>query len=95
MQIIYKCYNKIDIFEGIDVSKRNTYKDCSICHYWHFLDKGFKYQSFVCNGCHVVLMMFMNHNNIAIYQCIMSRITKSEAINLLKNSALNEKSGSL
>ena len=33
----------------------------------------------------------MNHNNIAIYQCIMSRIPKSEAINLFKNSDLNEK----
>ena len=23
-----------------------------ICHYWYFKDTGFKYQPYVCNGCH-------------------------------------------
>ena len=37
-----------------------------ICHYGHFLDKGFKFQSFVCNGCHDVLKMSNNINSFAI-----------------------------
>ena len=32
-------YNRIDISEGIDISKTNASKECHICHYWCFLDK--------------------------------------------------------
>ena len=31
-----------------------------------FLDKGFKFQANVCNGCHDLLMMSMNLSHIAI-----------------------------
>ena len=58
-----------------------------ICHYWHFLDKGFKFQSFVCNGCHDVLKMSHNINSFAIsnshgvdYCCIINEISKSKAV---------------
>ena len=61
----------------------------------YFLDKGF---TFVCNGCHDLLMMFMSLSNIAIlnikrtdYCCIISRISKSEAINLMQNIDLAKK----
>ena len=27
-------------------------KECDICHYWYFLNKGSKFQPDVCNGCH-------------------------------------------
>ena len=64
-----------------------------------FLDKGFKFQPDVCNRCHDLLMMSMNLRDIAIlnfkgadYCCIISGITKSEAINLMKNFDLAEKS---
>ena len=47
-------------------------------------------------------MISMNFSDIAIlniqsadYCCIISGITKSEAINLMKNIDLNEKSGTL
>ena len=30
-------------YDGIDINKTNTSKGCDICHYWYFLDKGFKY----------------------------------------------------
>ena len=26
-------YDKIDIFEGIDINKTNASKECHICHY--------------------------------------------------------------
>ena len=36
-------FDKIDISEGIDVDKTSESKECNICHYWDFLDKGFKF----------------------------------------------------
>ena len=64
------------------------------------LDKGFKFQPDVCNGCHDVLMMYMNLGNIAIlningayYRCIANGISKNEAINLLKNVDFAKKGG--
>ena len=55
----------IDVSKGIDINKTGTSKACIICSYWHFLEKGFKFQSSVCNGCHDVLM-FIDINSIAI-----------------------------
>ena len=82
-------YDRIDVSEWIDVIKANASKGCDICHYWYFLNKGFKFQTYVCNKFHNFLMMSMNLNDIAIsnikgsdYCCIISRISKSEAINL-------------
>ena len=45
-------YERIDILEGINSDKTNKSRECIICHYWHFRDIGFKYQPYVCNGCH-------------------------------------------
>ena len=45
-------YERIDISEGIDVNKTNLSKECDICHYWYFKDIGFKYEKYLCNGCH-------------------------------------------
>ena len=77
-------YDRIDISEGIDVNKTSKSKGCDICHYWYFLNKGFKFQSYICNGCHGLLMMSMNLNNIAIlniknadYRCVVTGISKS------------------
>ena len=36
-------YEKIDISEGIDQNKSSNSKECSICHYWLFLDINFNY----------------------------------------------------
>ena len=45
-------YDRIDISEGIDINKTNLSKECDICHYWYFKDIGFKYEPYLCNGCH-------------------------------------------
>ena len=42
---------------GIEVSKTSASKECDICHYLYFLDKGFNIQPDVCNGSHDVLMI--------------------------------------
>ena len=53
-------YERIDIPEGIDFGKTNKSVECMICHYWYFKDIGFKYQPYVCNGCHDFSMIAQN-----------------------------------
>ena len=95
-------YDRIDIFKGIDVNKTSQWKELDICHSLEFLHKRFKFQPYVCSGCHDVLMVSMNLSNIVIlnihgvdYCCIISRISKSEAVTLLQKADLNEKCGAL
>ena len=45
-------FDSIDVSEGIDINKTSASKECDICHYWFFLDKGFQSQMHVCNRCH-------------------------------------------
>ena len=45
-------YDRIDISEGIDFNKISLSKQCDICHYWYFKDIGFKYEPYLCDGCH-------------------------------------------
>ena len=95
-------FDRIDASEGIDFNKTSKSKECDICQYWFLLEKGFKFQPNVCNGCHHLLLMSMNLSNIAIlniksadYRCITSGIGKSEAMNLMQNTDLIEKSRTL
>ena len=95
-------YDRIDVSKGIDVNITSEWKDCEVCHYWDFLDKGFKFQPNACNACHDILMLSMNLNDITIlnvhsanYCCIIYRISKSEAINLKQNIVLSKKSEKL
>ena len=67
-----------------------------ICCYW-FFNHGFKFQDSVCNGCRDLAMLSLNISDIAIitaknvyYRCIIRKISKFEAINLLKNSVLED-----
>ena len=48
------------------IRQTSTSRECNICHYWYFSDKGLRFQVDVCNGCHDILMMSMNLSNIAI-----------------------------
>ena len=59
-------FDRIDIFEGNDVNKTSESKECNICHYWYFLEKGFKFRLYIYNRCHDLVMTSMNLNNIAI-----------------------------
>ena len=93
-------YDRNDVSEGIDVNKTSKSKESDIRHYWHFLNKGFRFQLNVCNGCYDLVMMSINLSNIVVlniesadYCCIVSGINKSEAINLLQNIDLIAKSG--
>ena len=59
-------YERIDISEGIDINKTNLSKESGISHYWYFNDNGFKYEPYLCNGCHDLMQKAMGFNNIAI-----------------------------
>ena len=59
-------YDRIDVSEGIDVNKTSKSEECDICHYWCFLNRGFKFQPNICNRSHDLLMMSMNLSSIAI-----------------------------
>ena len=87
-------YDRIDISKEIDLTKSNKSKEYIICHYLSF-NNGFKFQDYICNGCHDLIMLSVNISGIAIftvknvdYGCIIHNISKSETIDLLKNSVL-------
>ena len=77
-------FDRIKVSEGIDLNKTSESKECDICHYWYFLNKGFKFQPNFCKRCHDLLMMSMNLSHIAVlnikgsdYRCIISGISKN------------------
>ena len=97
IKILY--YDRINVSKGTDVNKTSASKECDIYHYWYFLNYSFKFEPNVCNRCHDLLIMSVNLRDIAIlnitdsdYCCIISLISKNEAINLMQNADLTEKS---
>ena len=77
LQMLY--FDRIDVCGGTDVIKRSASKECNICHYCYFLNKGFKFQPNAWNRYHDLLMMSMNLSDIGIlnmegfhYRCIIS-----------------------
>ena len=95
-------YEEIDISEGIDVNKTNLAKECDIWHYWYFKGIGFKYEPYLCNGCHGLMQNAMAFNNIAIvyikentYRIQFWYMSKDNAINIMTGSNLLDKRGVL
>ena len=71
--------------------------ECDICHYWYFLDKNFSYEPYFCNGCHDLMQKAMNFNFAIVsitgndYKIHFWYMSKDEAISIVHNSDLNEK----
>ena len=93
---------RIDISEGIDVNKTNLLKECDIFHYWYFKDIAFKYEPYLCNGCHDLMQKAMSFNNIAIayvkgsaYRINFWYMSKDDATNIMNGSILLDKRGVL
>ena len=83
-------YDKIDASERIDINKITESKECNICYYWYFLNKGFNFQPNICNRFHHLLMMSRSLSDIVVLnnksansRCIISGIMKNETINLM------------
>ena len=90
-------YERIDFSKMIDFNKSSKSKKCMICHYWYFIDIGYKFQPYVCNCCHDISMMAYELKNIAIlnvsvdYRCILWGISRNGAVNILNKSKLDDK----
>ena len=91
-------YQRIDISDGIGFDKSNNSVECMICHYWYFKDTGFKYQPFVCDGCHDFSMVVQNLDDFEIlkikgvdYSCCVVNMSKNHATDLLNNYILINK----
>ena len=95
-------YERIDISDGIDVNKSDESKECTLCHYWYFLDKSFSYGPYLCDGCYSMTQKCDKLKNIAItrikknvYRICFLFMSKHEAIKLMANSKVIDKKGFL
>ena len=97
-------YDRINISEGIGINKKNVSKECDICHYWYFKGIGFKYECnsiepYLWNGFHGLMQKAINFTDVAIvsvkgsdYRIHFWCMSKDDAISIINNSNLNEKS---
>ena len=91
-------YDRIDISEGIVINKTNGSKECKICRYWYFKGIGFKYEPYLCNGCHGLMQKVISFNDAAIvyvkgnaYRTHFWYMSKNDAISIMKTSNLIDK----
>ena len=93
-------YDRIDLSEVIDVNKTSAAKECDICHYWYFKDICFRYEPYLCNGCHDLMQKAMSFNGVAIvyikrnaYRIHFWYMSKDDAISIMTNSNLTDRKG--
>ena len=91
-------YERIGCSEGIDFNKGKNSVKCMICNYWYFKDIGFKYQPYVCNGCHDFSMTIQNLSDFYVvanknvdYRVYITGVDKKAGVFILKNSDLSDK----
>ena len=96
-------YNRIDIPEGTDIKKcKETSRKCSLCKFYYFLDKNFKYGPYLCDGCYDMSMKAVSMQNLAIinhnrnqYRVNFAFMSKKDAYNLIKNATIMGEKGTL
>ena len=91
-------YKRIDCSKDIDFGKGENSVKCMICGYSYFKDIGFKYQPYVCNGCHDFSMTVQNLSNFFVvtikkvhYRVYITSVDKKAAVFILQNSDLSDK----
>ena len=91
-------YEKIDIFDGIDINKSDESKEFMLCHYWYFLDKSFSYRPYLCDGCYNMMQKCSKLKNIAlirikksVYRICFLFMSKGEVTKLMTNFNLIDK----
>ena len=97
-------YDRINISEGIDINKcEKTSRKCSLCNFYYFLDKNFKYGPHLCDGCYDMSMKAVSMQNLAIiinhngnyFHVIFAFISKKDVYNLIKNAVILGEKGTL
>ena len=89
-------YDRTDISEGIDLNKnKNISRKCSLCKFYYFLDKNFKYGPYLCDDCYDMSMKANSMQNLAIachgdnaYRVIFVFMSQKDAFNLIKNALI-------
>ena len=95
--------DRIDLSEGIEVNKcKDTSKNCSLCKFYYFSDKNFNYGPYLCDGCYDMSLKAISKQNLAIayrgghaYHINFISLSKNDAFNLIKNSVIIDKRGTL
>ena len=96
-------YDRIYLSEGIDTNKcKYISKKCSLCKFYYFLDKSFNYGPYLCDGCYYMSLKAIYMKNLAIgyrgeqaYHINFESMSKYDAFNLIKNSVIIDKRGTL
>ena len=95
--------DRVNLSEGIDVNKcEDTPRKCNLCQYNYFVFKNFNYQRYLCDGCHdmSVKALSMQHLTIIYHNGHAYRVSfmfmgKNDTFNLIKNSIIIDKKGTL
>ena len=91
-------YNKILESEGIDIekNKNSDLRKCEICQFWFFIKENFKFQQYLCDGCHDLSMLAYNLSKSAIfkigeyhYRYYFEHMTKDDTRKKLENVEFN------
>ena len=90
-------YERIDCGGFIDFSVSEESAKCMVCHHSYF-KYVFKYQPYVCNGCHDFSMTVQHLSDIFVvtiknvdYRVYISDVGKKAAVFILKYSDLSDK----
>ena len=95
-------YDRIDISEVIDIKKcKEISRECSLCKFYYFLDKKFKYGPYLCDDCYMSMkavsmknLAIINHNGN--HYCVnFTFMSKKDAYNLIKNAIIMGEKGTL
>ena len=96
-------YDRIDLSEGIDTNRcKYISTKCSLCQFYYFLDKNFNYGPYLYDGCYDTSLKAKSMKNLAILYCgeqayriNFASMSKNDAFNLIKNSVIIDKKGTL
>ena len=89
-------YDRIDIYEGIDIKK------CNLCKSYYFLDKNFSHGPYLCDSSYDMSIKAVSMKNLAIinhngnhYRVNFAFMSKKNAYNLIKNAVIMGEKGTL
>ena len=97
LDVYYHKYTKIKIISDDDLTLEMHQRSVLFCTI-HIFRYRIEFQSSVCNGCHVVLMISIELNSIPVsninnigYHCVIYEISKIEAIFFIKKILISVK----
>ena len=77
---------------------KKTSRECSLCKFYYFLDKNFKYGPYLCDGCYEMSKKAVSMQNVTIinhngnhYRVNFAFMSKKDVYNLIKNAVIIDK----